>query len=85
MTDRKKMEGEVVVFVDENSQEHLALITRDFGSAAAPKESTSVNLVYVASNEERTDSYGRQIQRATSVPHQTSQAAPGYFWKDLAE
>lgn len=45
---------------------------------AAPWIIPSVNVVFVVSDEAKTDSYGRQIDRATSVPHESLQSAHGY-------
>jgi hypothetical protein len=47
---------------------------------AAPFVIPSINLVYVVGEEDKTDSYGRQIDRATSVPHKSSQTAHGYYY-----
>src|SRR5574341_150125 len=46
---------------------------------AAPYTPPSINVVYVANDETQNDSYGRQIARSTSVPHQSVQPAPGYY------
>lgn len=41
----------------------------------------SVNVVFVTDDGNRTDPYGRQIDRATSVPHHEDQTAHGYYWR----
>ncbi len=41
----------------------------------------SINVVYVESDASKTDSYGRQIARATSVPHESVQPAHGLKWR----
>lgn len=41
-----------------------------------------INLVYVELDETKTDSYGRQIARNTSVPHQSMTQAHGMFWRN---
>lgn len=46
----------------------------------APFVVPSINVVFVVSDEAKTDSYGRQIDRATSVPHRQLQSAHGYYW-----
>jgi len=38
------------------------------------------NLVCVSGDVAKTDPYGRQIERATSVVHRSKQAAHGNFW-----
>lgn len=40
----------------------------------------SVNVVYATGDDAKTDPYGRQIERATSVVHKTLQAAHGMYW-----
>lgn len=42
----------------------------------------SLNVVYVAEDGSKTDSYGRQIVRATSVPPKSAQSAHGYYWRN---
>lgn len=44
----------------------------------------SINLVYVEGDVDKTDSYGRQIVRQTSVTHRTNQSAHGRFWESVA-
>lgn len=42
---------------------------------------TTINVVYVLEDESRKDSYGRQIERATSVTHaSTPGRAHGNYW-----
>src|SRR6185312_7622413 len=40
----------------------------------------SVNLVYVNSNKNMNDPYGRQIKRGSSICHKSNQSAPANFW-----
>ena len=47
----------------------------------APLAIPSVNVVFVTPDDSKTDSYGRQIDRATSVPHRGSQPASGYYYE----
>jgi hypothetical protein len=42
---------------------------------------TSLNVVFASGDENKVDGYGRQLERATSIPHESSQAAPGNFWR----
>lgn len=39
------------------------------------------NLLFVSSEADKTDPYGRQIERATSVVHRSKQPAHGGFWR----
>jgi hypothetical protein len=57
--------GEVVVYVDSFKQEHLALTTSVHGTGADTP--CGCNLVYVSADESKTDTYGRQVERQTSV------------------
>lgn len=40
----------------------------------------SINVVLISDNPDKEDSYGRQIEHETSVPHREDQRAHGYFW-----
>lgn len=71
--------GDSIIFVDENSHPHAALITIIHGPA---DENPAINLVYVSGDETKSDPYGRQIERKTSVVHQSKQGANGMFWSE---
>ena len=64
--------GQTVVFVDAHGMGHPALITAVHGSAG-PNWQPSINLVFVTNDESKTDPYGRQIERHTSVVHKAMQ------------
>lgn len=71
--------GEAVVYVDETSNEHDALVTVYWGGES---EGGALNCVYVSSDESKTDPYGRQLERASSVSrYRESVTAHGRFWK----
>lgn len=72
--------GDVVVLVDEHGEEHNALVTTTWGTAG--QEYPGVNCVFVTKDEGKTDPYGRQIDRKTSVVHQSNQSAPGMYWRE---
>ena len=72
--------GSVVEYVDERGKPHAALVTADWG-VGSPDDDKSVNVVWVVGDESQTDSYGRQIARATSVVNEARQAAPGLYWR----
>jgi hypothetical protein len=72
--------GDSVTFVDSVGKEHPALVTNVFG-AWGPENKPSINLVYVSDDESRTDNFGRQIVRNSSVVHESNQAAHGNYWK----
>lgn len=71
--------GNHVVYVDEYGKEHQALVTAIWGMETAMK---SLNVVYVNKDEKASDQYGRQLERATSVVHESAQAAHGRKWRE---
>ena len=74
--------GEAIIFVDSVGREYDALVTAVHeGMAGKLADSPGVNVVYVSGDESRTDSYGRQVERATSVVHESAQPASGMFWR----
>ena len=78
-TDQQVAIGDPVTYVDEYGQEHRALVTAIWGLSSPTK---SLNLVYVSADENATDQYGRQLaERATSVVHESAQAAHGRKWR----
>lgn len=66
--------GTAVTFVDPRGTERPALITAVFGPQCC-------NVVFVNDDEKQTDSYGRKIERATSIMHRSMQQAHGNYWK----
>jgi hypothetical protein len=40
----------------------------------------SINILVISDNPDKSDSYGRQIEHETSVPHKEDQRAHGYYW-----
>ncbi|KKN88048.1 hypothetical protein LCGC14_0251200 [marine sediment metagenome] len=70
--------GETVRYVDARGRERPALVTAIHGSV---ENDPSINLVIVSDDEERHDAYGRQIERETSVVHESDQGADGNFWR----
>lgn len=66
--------GQTVTFVDPVGKHRAALITAAWSYSC-------VNMVLVSEESTRTDSYGRQIERVTSISHaSTPGRAPGNFW-----
>lgn len=47
-----------------------------------PASVPSINLVYVSDDGTKTDPYGRQIERSTSVVHKSNQSAHGMYWRN---
>lgn len=54
-----------VVYLDEYGQMRDALITNDFNK----EHDGLVNLIFVSNDENKTDNYGRQLERRTSVAY----------------
>lgn len=50
--------------------------------AQASNQPPSLNLVFVSDDTSKDDSYGRQIERETSIVHQSRQPAHGNYWKE---
>lgn len=69
--------GSGVTFVDSKGHEHNALVMCVHGPA---DQNPAVNLVYVSSDPERSDGFGRQIERSSSAVHRNSQSAHGNYW-----
>jgi len=76
---RQPQPGDVVIFVDEKARKHNALLTAVHGAAAEGYQ-PSVNLLWVTSDPSKTDPYGAQIERSSSVVHRGSQGAHGMYW-----
>lgn len=69
--------GDVITYVDEIGVAHDALVTIYFGGA---RPDGALNCVYVSSDENKSDPYGRQLERASSVSRQSEHTAHGRYW-----
>jgi hypothetical protein len=84
--ERKYSENSSVVYVDPHGVEHTALVTiwwtgnREVSAYRSENGEPGCNLLWVSDDDTKTDPYGRQIERATSVVHKTKQAAHGNYW-----
>ena len=56
--------NDVVIYTDEVRNDHQALVTAVWGPDC-------INVVFCSPDQAKTDSYGRQIERATSVARYT--------------
>lgn len=73
--ERIPLAGQQVKYVDEHKVEHDALVT-------APWSASCANICYVSKDPAKTDPYGSQIERKTSVPHgKTFEFKFGNYWK----
>lgn len=66
--------GQHVIYVDERSRDHDALVT-------AVWSETCVNCLFVSSDETKRDDYGRQIERPSSVTKGGPTTAHGRYWR----
>lgn len=67
--------GQAVRFVNEHGIEQDALVTEVWGDV-----NPGINLVFTSLNKEKSDNYGRQTERHSSVVHKSSQPAHGMYW-----
>lgn len=72
--------GQAVTYVDEVGVPHAAIVTEWHGNVGM--HATCVNLVFVSSDEKRRDEYGRQIERRSSISHESVVSAHGNFWRE---
>jgi hypothetical protein len=77
---RHPHKGQTVLFTDSRGRDNAALVTQVWGSQEVPMM-PSINVVVVSRDDQREDSYGRQIERYTSVCHKSVQPAHGYYWR----
>jgi len=76
--------GDHVIFHDSKGNPHNAVLTAVWGPEKAFNDHGQVpcvNLVYVSADNEREDTYGRQIERETSLVHAANQPAHGMYWR----
>jgi len=82
---KKLTVGMTVEYVDHKGVSHPALVTSVFGSEDFNPETdhTCINIVYVEGDESKSDMWGRQICRDSSVPFERVQSAHGNYWNFL--
>ena len=74
--------GTQIIYIDQTMGVHNALVTAVWGDRDAERGyEPCLNLVYTSGDESKTDPYGRQIERVTSVIHLGQTQAPGFYWK----
>lgn len=78
MSEHTPKVGDVVVYTDEVGVEHDALVTAYW---MGDKPDGALNCVYITKDTSKTDPYGLQTERASSVSRQNPSAtAHGRFW-----
>lgn len=75
---RDPLLGESIIYCDEGSVDRPALITAVWSPGC-------INLVFVSGDDSRTDNYGRQIERVTSLQHVSEAGAHGLYWRFAEE
>lgn len=79
--ERELKVGQHVIFIDSLRKKRDAFVTAWWSQ-------TCCNLVYVSDDAAKTDDYGRQIERSTSVSHKSTQGEVTYgnvfCWPDEA-
>ena len=80
---KNPVKGDVVMYVDRVGRKQPALVTNvfDYATANGPAPFPTVNLALISQDEAREDSYGRQLERETSIVHKTNTTAPGFYWE----
>lgn len=79
--DRELKIGSPVIYVDAHRKGHHALATTVWEQmSGGDGRPPGCNLVLVSDDETKTDPYGRQIERFTSVVHLSQQPAGGWCW-----
>ncbi len=68
--------GDVVTYKDEHGVDHNALVTVVHGNTAQ----SCINVVYTSNDETQRDSWGRQIERASSVQRKSDVTAHGRYF-----
>lgn len=75
--------GKPILFADPWGVEHMAFITYCF-SVGKDDFPMCVNLVYVSKDGAKTDQYGRQVERYTSVMRRGEFSAHGMWFEVLS-
>lgn len=68
--------GDVVTYRDEHGVDHNALVTIVHGNTAQ----SCINVAYLSADESKRDSFGRQIEHASSVQRQSDVTAHGRYF-----
>jgi hypothetical protein len=71
---RQPRVGEPVIYVDPVGGMRHAIVTQPWGL-------TCINLVFVSGDEDRKDSFGRQIERQSSCMHASVVPVHGNYWR----
>jgi hypothetical protein len=78
--------GDVVKVVTEDYEERMALVTVVHGEFREDQLPPCINVVYVSSDPSKRDPYGQQLERMSSLMHQsamTNMRTPGRYWVNV--
>jgi len=78
--DKDRWNGLPVVYIDPVRNEHIALINQVW-SVDEEGVPNYINLVYVSELDNKTDQYGQQIERETSVVRESDVTSAGRCFK----
>lgn len=73
--------GTVVEYVDPVGKSHEALVTAVWGTGSEAFGVNPINVVFISDDESKTDAYGRQMERETSIQAAGPTAAHGRFYR----
>ena len=80
--------GDPVIFVDSQKRESNAIVTSEWGGCTYDDDGNltwapCINLVLVSLDETKMDSWGRQVERHSSVSHSITQGPTelGMCWR----
>lgn len=76
--------GDAVIYTDTNGVDRAALVTAVWG-APSGGSCPMLNLAYVSGDDNRQDSYGRQMLREGSVSHVSDAGAHGRYWRFVGQ
>ncbi len=77
METRAKL-GDVVIYTDSRGIDHMAVVTCVWTDLC-------INVCFVSMDETRHDSYGRQIERETSVQHVSIADVHGRYYRLIGQ
>jgi hypothetical protein len=75
--ERELKVGDTCIYIDSHRETHQALVTKVWQSMGGLP---GCNVVFVSSDEAKTDPYGQQLERNTSVVHKSVQPAGAFCW-----
>lgn len=83
--------GDVVIFHNPKGEAINALVNVVWGNyggqydGKTPEPNPTINVIALCQDEARQDTYGRQHEHHTSVPHVSRAGAHGYYWRRADE